>query len=71
MYAIRSYYDLSLLKKNARDDIKLGFTQIGTHRDDLITKINGLNSRDYGSQGQQRSIEGNGVGPKYLSYNFV
>jgi len=47
---------IALLKKNKRDDIKTGFTQIGTHRDDLITKINGLPSREYGSQGQQRSI---------------
>jgi len=44
------------LKKNLRDDIRTGCTQIGIHRDDLITKINGLYSRDYGSQGQQRSI---------------
>ena len=47
---------LKKLKNNVKDDIKLGFTQIGTHRDDVITKINGLNSRDFGSQGQQRSI---------------
>ena len=44
------------LKNNVKDDIKSGFTQVGTHRDDVITKINGLNSRDFGSQGQQRSI---------------
>ncbi len=47
---------LAVLKKNLRDDIKCGFTQAGTHRDDLITKINGLSSREYGSQGQQRSV---------------
>ena len=47
---------LAKLKGNMRDDIKLGFTQLGTHRDDVITRINGLNSRDFGSQGQQRSV---------------
>ena len=44
------------LKKSAREDIKLGFTQLGPHRDDVLTRINGLNSRDFGSQGQQRSV---------------
>lgn len=48
------YYNL--LKKTIKTDLKIGFTQIGTHRDDLIAKIDGLNSRDYASQGQQRSI---------------
>ena len=47
---------LSLMKKNLKDDLKFGFSQIGIHRDDLITKLNNLPSRDFGSQGQQRSI---------------
>ncbi len=47
---------LSKLRQNADEDIKLGYTQIGVHRDDLITEINGLPSREYGSQGQNRSI---------------
>lgn len=47
---------LEKLKANVFDDVKLGFTQIGVHRDDVITRINGLPSRDFGSQGQQRSI---------------
>lgn len=47
---------LKKLKANIRDDVRSGFTQIGIHRDDVITKINGLNSRDFGSQGQQRSV---------------
>lgn len=47
---------LSLMKKNLNDDLKFGFTQVGIHRDDLITKINSLPSREFGSQGQQRSI---------------
>lgn len=44
------------LKQNINNDIKFGFTSVGIHRDDIITKINGLLSRDFGSQGQQRSI---------------
>lgn len=47
---------LSKLKQNADEDIRLGYTQIGVHRDDLITEINSLPSREYGSQGQNRSI---------------
>ncbi len=47
---------LKKIKSNVKDDIRQGFTQLGVHRDDVITKINGLNSRDFGSQGQQRSI---------------
>ncbi len=47
---------LKLLKKTAKEDIKSGFTGVGIHRDDLVTKINEMNSRDFGSQGQNRSI---------------
>ncbi len=48
-------YYLSLLKKNIRDDLRTGFTQTGTHRDELVIKINELSVREHGSQGQQRS----------------
>ncbi len=44
------------LKLNRNDDVKSGFTQIGTHRDDIISRINGNSVREYGSQGQQRSV---------------
>lgn len=47
---------LKFMHKNIRDDIKCGFTQTGIHRDDLISRINSLPSRDFASQGQQRSI---------------
>lgn len=47
---------LKKLKDNVSDDVRYGFTQIGIHRDDIISRINGLNSRDFGSQGQQRSV---------------
>ncbi|MEG0614596.1 MAG: DNA replication/repair protein RecF [Oscillospiraceae bacterium] len=44
------------LHDNEKTDIRLGFTTIGTHRDEVVSKINGLNVRDFGSQGQQRSV---------------
>ena len=47
---------LEKMKKSRRDDVRAGFTTIGIHRDDIITKINELPSREFGSQGQQRSI---------------
>ncbi len=47
---------LARLKKNINDDIRAGFTTVGIHRDDVITEINGLSVRDFGSQGQARSV---------------
>jgi len=44
------------MQEHLEEDKRLGFTTFGIHRDDLTTKINGLNSRDFGSQGQNRSI---------------
>ena len=37
-------------------EIELGYTSIGPHRDDIIFKINGLDSKHYASQGQQRTV---------------
>ena len=36
------------------DDIRLGYTLWGAHRDDLVIKINGLNIKEFGSQGQKK-----------------
>lgn len=47
---------LSAIKNSIEADVHSGFTNVGVHRDDLIAKINGLNARDYASQGQHRSI---------------
>jgi DNA replication and repair protein RecF len=44
------------LKNNADDDIRAGFTLAGVHRDDIITRIDSLNTREFGSQGQARSV---------------
>lgn len=46
---------LSLLKKNRAEDIRLGSTSAGPHRDDITIEINGISARSFGSQGQQRS----------------
>ena len=46
---------LLLLKKNIDMDIRRGFTSVGPHRDDIEIKINDINIKIYGSQGQQRT----------------
>ena len=46
---------LRKLESSRSDDIKLGFTTKGIHRDDLIGHINGVSIREYASQGQHRS----------------
>lgn len=43
------------LKRSENDDIRVGYTLTGVHRDDITVKINGLEAREFGSQGQQRS----------------
>ena len=47
------YYDK--LKSSVNEDIRAGYTLYGIHRDDVVTSINGLSTREFGSQGQQRS----------------
>lgn len=47
-----------LLKKyeeNLDKDIRLGFTTVGPHRDDIKISSNGIDLRSFGSQGQQRT----------------
>lgn len=46
---------LSFLKKNRAEDIRLGSTSVGPHRDDLLIDINAMSAKNFGSQGQQRS----------------
>ena len=43
------------LANNYRQDLALGFTSIGPHRDDLKITLNGDDVRVFGSQGQQRT----------------
>lgn len=41
---------------NSREkDIKVGYTNVGVHRDDCDITLNGLSAKSFGSQGQQRS----------------
>lgn len=43
------------LANNREREIKLGYTLTGPHRDDLVLKVNDIDIRKYGSQGQQRT----------------
>ncbi len=45
-----------LLKKNLEKDFKLGYTSVGVHRDDIDIFLNGTEVKNYGSQGQQRTV---------------
>lgn len=43
--------------KNAREiDMFTSTTSVGPHRDDISFKINGISARNFGSQGQKRSV---------------
>jgi len=43
------------LRKNRKRDIMTGATSVGVHKDDVAFLLDGLDSRTYGSQGQQRT----------------
>lgn len=42
-------------RQNRKNDVKLGATLSGPHRDDIEILINGKNAKSFASQGQQRS----------------
>ena len=44
------------LKTGLDRDMRLGYTSIGPHRDDIKFTLNGEDVRIYGSQGQQRTV---------------
>ena len=46
---------LEELSRNREKDCRFKMTSTGPHRDDLCVRINGMDIRKYGSQGQQRS----------------
>jgi DNA replication and repair protein RecF len=46
---------LKALQKNIEKDFKLGYTSVGVHRDELDIYLNGIEVKNYGSQGQQRT----------------
>lgn len=47
---------IKLLGKNIEKDFKLGFTTVGTHRDEIDIYLNDVEVKTYGSQGQQRTV---------------
>ena len=44
------------LHQTREKDIKLGYTNIGPHRDDIKLVVNSVDIRSFGSQGQQRTV---------------
>ncbi len=46
---------LGRLANNYEKDLRLGFTTVGPHRDDLSVLINGADAKGYASQGQTRT----------------
>lgn len=46
---------LNELLKSRSEDMRLGFTTVGVHRDDVLINVGGVLAKDYGSQGQNRS----------------
>ena len=55
---IEEYESLMLkaLQKNLDKDFKLGYTSVGPHRDDIDIYIDGVEVKNFGSQGQQRTV---------------
>lgn len=51
---LKDWY-LQQMTANRSVDIARGSTSVGPHRDDLIFEVNGINLRNFGSQGQQRT----------------
>lgn len=51
--AFEKYFNT--LKKSVPLDQKLGFTNFGIHKDDIIFQVDKLNLKKYGSQGQKKS----------------
>ncbi len=47
---------LEELKKRRKEDMFSAITSVGPHRDDIDFKINGHKARNFGSQGQKRSV---------------
>src|SRR5699024_12067818 len=51
--SLEDYHKEFIKKRN--EDLRYKTSQAGIHRDDIIIKINGKNTRLFASQGQQRS----------------
>lgn len=46
---------LQKFNENFEKDVKLGYTSYGVHRDDIKVSVDGIDVRNFGSQGQQRT----------------
>ena len=46
---------LALYKKNLSRDLSFGKTNLGVHHDDFLFLLDGLDLKDYGSEGQQKN----------------
>ena len=44
------------LSNNYEKDLRLGFTTVGPHRDDLEVLVSGIDAKSYASQGQTRTV---------------
>ena len=44
------------LANHYEKDLRLGFTTVGPHRDDISVAIGGMDAKAYASQGQQRTV---------------
>ena len=47
---------MDTLAQRREDELRRGCTLVGPHRDEVLFTIDGRSARDFGSQGQQRSI---------------
>lgn len=59
---------LIILKSNQKKDMLRRTTSVGPHRDDLVIDINGIDTRSFGSQGQQRTAV---LTIKFASINII
>ena len=58
----------TILKSGLKTDLQRQFSNFGTHKDDLIFKINSHSVKKFGSQGQQKSYL---IALKFAQYDFL
>lgn len=46
-----------MINQRAEEEIRRGINLVGPHRDDFVFDINGLNLKNYGSQGQHKTFQ--------------
>jgi DNA replication and repair protein RecF len=52
---VQSVFEHTLLARS-EDEVRVGYSLVGPHRDEIGFGINGLDVRDYASQGQHKSV---------------